>query len=135
MSQIDDLLQKVKGLDLNIVKNQSYPGHLAIEDRDQDQRPGCFPHFDIGITWHNKAEPAAPDNTGPADLKISRLDEDAVIAKNDLWFFGSDSDEQIDLNLRYNSDLYKKATMEKLITDFLHICNDAVNDQTRFVLS
>jgi hypothetical protein len=121
---IDDLLKKVKGVVLNIFRNQSYPDH-----------PHGVSLFDIGITWQNKAEPDTPDSTGPAALKISQQDEDRVIAKNDLWFYGSASDVQIDLTIKYNSDLYKKATMEKLKTDFLQICNDVVNDPKRLVLS
>ncbi|HUB61295.1 MAG TPA: hypothetical protein VL978_11355, partial [Puia sp.] len=69
----------------------------------------------------------SPD-TGWDGIKIDHIDNEGTVAINDLWFYGSESGGCIGFRIRYNADLYKRETIEKLRSDLLGICKAVTDD-------
>ena len=119
---IEDLLKRVKQATLNIYKYQLYSFDLIIEDLNIERKPNRSPLFDIGITWQNQMEMNISGEVNFKGLTISQLEEDCIVAKHDIWFYGSEIDDCLDFRLRYNTDLYKPETISKIKEDFVKIC-------------
>jgi iturin family lipopeptide synthetase A len=119
---VSSLIQKVKKASLDVFKYQLYSFDLIIEDLNIERKPNRSPLFDVGITWQNQMAMNISDSVEFRDITITQLEEDCVIAKHDLWFYGSEMNGCIGFRLRYNTDLYEKETIEKLRMDFLKIC-------------
>ncbi|QXV63885.1 amino acid adenylation domain-containing protein [Mucilaginibacter sp. 21P] len=125
---IDMLIEKVKRSTLDVYKYQLYSFNRIISDLDIERKPNRSPIFDIGITWQNQMEMNISAQTDFKGLKISQLEEECTIAKHDLWFYGSELNECFGFRLRYNTDLYKKETIERVRNDFVKICEIMTED-------
>jgi amino acid adenylation domain-containing protein len=112
-------LAAVKEEALNCYRNQDYPFDLMVEELELDRVLTQSPIFNVMLA-HNNAE-TRDNSLMMAGAKMSRYvhADDYNMSKFDLIFFMDEIDDQVWLQLEYNSDLFEHQTIERMAANFL----------------
>ncbi|MBL0743068.1 non-ribosomal peptide synthetase [Chryseolinea lacunae] len=124
---MENLVRRVRDNILDVYKYQQYSFDLIVEDLDIKRKSNQSPLFDIGITWQNQMGMHSDGKAVFPGVDVEQLDEACSFSKHDVWFYGSESDSNISFRLRYNTDLYKPETMEKVRDNFILLTEQVVN--------
>ncbi len=133
-------LQTVKNNCIEAFSHQAYPFDLLVEDVVKLRDPSRHPLFDVLINVRLFERPASPD--GPhsfdQDLIIRNVDADkGEESKLDLRIVLQDLGDEMQIEIYYNTDLFKKerinvllGKLEKLITEIVSGPNRKIDDLT-----
>ncbi|AMP99731.1 Nonribosomal peptide synthetase [Pedobacter cryoconitis] len=112
------LLSKVKDVTLGAYQHQIYPFDELVNDLSLERDTSRHPLFDVMVVLQNVEKKFNQNEEGLNGLSVSGLEQsEEVNSKFDFTFFFSDNDNELNLNVVYNSQIYHKSTIEQL---FLH---------------
>lgn len=113
----EELLGKIRNNTLLAYEYQAYPFDRLIEEVQIDQGGRRSPLFDVLVLLQNYQAPAMQqEEVGPDENSI--VDEGAVAAKYDLTILFYEMGSRLRMELNYNSDIYDKRAMERLMLHF-----------------
>ncbi len=131
--QFTEVLEKVKHTSIKSFEHQSYPFDLLVNElnlgRDLDRNP-LFDVFLILNESQNQPKTGDGKSEHKSDaLAIGMLNDDKIIAKFDLSITFNRHNERITSGIVYNTDLFKSATIERLL-GYLNRVLDQIVDGT-----
>lgn len=118
------LLKKTQKTVLGAFEHQVYPFDRIVKDLELRRNPGRSPLFDVMFSWQNTNEESFhPSEEEFLQQKPDILTEDS---KYDLTFIFSDFQKGVFTSIKYNSDLFKKDTIEGFQTRFIKIVESII---------
>ena len=122
------LLKRVKQTTLDAYEHQSYPFDALIENLDLKKDISRSPLFDIWVVLQN-LDSQADESLNLGSLKVSTYeDREQATSQFDLSLIFSDSEEGLNLALKYNTDLFEKETIERFQTHLDQLLGAIVNN-------
>ncbi|MFZ6011103.1 MAG: condensation domain-containing protein [Bacteroidota bacterium] len=115
-----ELLAEVKRETVESFTHQTYPIDDLIEYFKIKKIDGRSPLSDIVILYLNSSSHSDPLDK-MVDVKISEVDLNTRINKFDLRIVFGETPEALNVKIDYNIDLYKKATIELLLSRLTRI--------------
>ncbi|MFM7855409.1 MAG: condensation domain-containing protein, partial [Flammeovirgaceae bacterium] len=113
-----ELLAAVKHDATNSYNHQMYPFDVLVEKLELSRDLSQSPLFNVMVA-HNNTEVREPQNLAEVNSQTATLDEDFSIAKFDLVFFLDHTGDYVYGELEYNSDLFKRDTAQRIVSNFL----------------
>jgi hypothetical protein len=104
-------LRRISQQVLHVHQHQHYPFDQLLLDVGVERSANRLPLFDIGFTWN---QTVLSGESNPVELAVATVKKNAVIAKRDIWFYGTFSDGIFDMAIEYNSDLFSDSRMSML---------------------
>lgn len=132
----EQLLLRVRDTTLAAYEHQLYPFDMLVNELVQDRVPGRMPVYDIFVLMQNFEDAFLPASTGRSstDHHYFQYVVEHKSCTLDLEFFFSEEDEQLCLNLNYNTDLFLKKQAYQLGMHFEQLCRHLfINRQQRIV--
>ena len=128
-SQVDgnesfiDLLQQVKQTNLEAYQHSDVPFEKVVEAVLNERDPSRSPVFQVMLVFNN-----TPKASGivAGDLVISEVENDVPVSKFDFTFFVSERNGQLFIKAEYNKELFKKETMQGMLSHFIGLLNSVV---------
>ncbi len=122
------LLAVVKEETLACYRNQDYPYDRLVEELELDRDLSQSPLFNVMLA-HNNAETQDSSLT-MKNVQMTRYihADDYNMSKFDLIFFMDEIDDQVWLQLEYNSDLFVRPTIERMAEIFLTLVGNVTGD-------
>ncbi|MBA4053913.1 MAG: hypothetical protein C0490_04300, partial [Marivirga sp.] len=119
-----NFLSKVKNRTLLCFENQSYPYEELIGNLQLARNISRNPLFDVMLVFQNfeQAELIIPG------LKLTPYDNGHSISKFDLTLEVVESDEELNLNFEYSTELFHEKTIERFIEYFQRIVAEVTKD-------
>lgn len=116
------LLDQQKQLLLKVFEFQSFPFEKLIEELNVKRNPSRSPLFDVMLVLQNTGD-WNDDSTGAiaADLKLERIALPSRIAKYDLTFSFLEAEDNLVLDLEFNTDLFKEETVKKMTSRLVRL--------------
>jgi len=116
------LLAIVKQVTLGAYEHQAYPFDDLIEVLQPERDISRSPLFDVMVVLQDAGDGQGRRTITPEGLIVKHA-EQAVskISKFDLIFMFAEIGEEIQFSIQYNSDIYKKQTIEKLAAHLLQL--------------
>ncbi|MBF0551276.1 MAG: amino acid adenylation domain-containing protein, partial [Deltaproteobacteria bacterium] len=105
-----EVLERVKQTMTEAFDHQVYPFDILVDELDLDKDVSRPPIFDVGVTLQTNDRLALNLDK----IKISDFEHDWDISKIDLLFTFTEMDTQLRLDLTYNTDLFKEATIRRM---------------------
>jgi len=115
----ESFLKKVKETTLKAYNYQSYPFDKLIEDAKLETDLSRNPLFDIFLILQN-TENVIIKSIGD-HLTVNTLEIENKTSKFDLLFNFVESDENLELSIVYNTDLYDTFYVEQMTVHFEHL--------------
>jgi len=106
-----EALQTTKHNTLNAFRNQDLPFEKLVEELQPDRVMSYSPVFQVLFVLEHSAKSANTFSTLQADAIMVKSDT----AKFDLSLFVSDSGNDLQCTFEYNTDLFKAATIERML--------------------
>lgn len=103
------IFQKVKNKLIEGIKHQSYPMDMILNDLNVNQQASRNPIFDVMFTFQNISNYSTDEENGIKTTEIK--DEGECMVKFDLDITMVESNNQIELMIKYNTDVYEKETI------------------------
>lgn len=125
-SPFSDFLTSVRTNTLEAYQHQPYPFDHLVTDLNIKRDFSRSPLFDIGFTWQNTQGLLNKDSGKLGDLKVEAYDQNFKQVKADFWVEGEEDDGLIKFVFSYLTDLYKKETVEGIISDLREIIRKVV---------
>jgi len=110
-----DLLAKVKQVATDAYSHQDYPFDKLVEELNLQRDLSRTPLFDVMVILQNY-EPVSFDL--PNISVQSFMDDASVTSKFDLNLMFEEIEQQIGVWVEYNTDLFKRATIEQFAENF-----------------
>jgi len=120
-----NLIKTIKETVLNCFDNQSYPFDVLLEDLNQGKDLSRSPLFDIMLTLNEY------EGINENSIKEGQFNEEKTISKYDLLFEFDLFENNLQCRFTYNTDLFEKPDIEKLIEDFKNLLNKVSENQTQ----
>ncbi len=121
------LLEKVKQVTLDAYKHQIYPFDELIEDLPIQWDMSHSPLFDIMVLLQDDEAPASGATQNLGDLQVSGYSSgDHIVSKFDLTFAFGETAEGLQLNIEYNTDIYREATVKQLADHLEQLLQQAI---------
>ncbi|RFM33506.1 non-ribosomal peptide synthase/polyketide synthase [Chitinophaga silvisoli] len=121
------LFQQVKEVTMAAYSHQVYPFDELVSELDFQRDPARSPLFDVMVVLANtKISNNNSTEEYPEEIKISGDRRwERVISKFDLTFnFAEVSEGRIHLSLEYNSDIYDRSTIERMLLHFKQLLGE-----------
>ena len=112
-----DILKAVKQTTLDAYSHQDTPFEKLVEELSPDRNMSYSPLFQIMMTLQNIPD----ENINIGDLKTSPFEIESEISKFDLSLNLEESENILQGSFEYNTDLFKKDTISRLIKYYLRI--------------
>jgi amino acid adenylation domain-containing protein len=128
---VEEFLGEVKENALNAYENQVYPfGELIKHVWDEKDR-SRNPLFDAMLNVQNLDTTGSGEESGLAVLQIIPYQDDSYkVSKLDLTLTAVEKEDKILFALEYCTKLFKKETMQRLISSFKKISAAVARDKT-----
>ncbi|MCP4150286.1 MAG: amino acid adenylation domain-containing protein, partial [bacterium] len=122
------MLARVKQEALASYRYQDYPFDLLVERLELERDMSQSPLFNVMIA-HNNTETMDPGQ-GMKGLEPVKFpySEDFNMSKFDLTFFIDENGSTITTRIEYNSDLFDRATVERMATNYLNLLDKATTE-------
>lgn len=116
-----DFLNEIKNTTIDAFSNESYPYDKLIDELDLERRPDRTPLFDVAIVFQN------PDKKRLhiPNFQIKPFNRADGVAKYDLTFTFEKDKDALNLEIEYNSDLYRKERIDSMIDHFKTLISSA----------
>jgi amino acid adenylation domain-containing protein len=124
------LLARVKEIALGAYAHQDLPFEKLVEALNPERDVSHSPVFQVMFGMQNVPRDAPALN----GLSITRVPLPSVTAKFDLTLFISETATGLNCWLEYNTDLFEKATVSRMLRHFEHLLEMIVTDPNRPIL-
>ena len=122
-----ELLRRVRELTLEAYTHQDLPFDKLVEVLNPGRDLSVAPLFQVKIIIQN--HPA--EVLKISDLELSRLSQEAGVARFDFVFNVSDTREGVGGTVEYNTDLFDAATIKRMVGHFRNLLASAVANPER----
>lgn len=124
-----EFLTEVKERTLDVYDNQDYSFDELVVDLGLQGASGRNPLFDTVFTM-NPADKAAKTGTGNPGFKFQPYGDGSKFAKFELYFDATESNETINILLRYSTQLFKPSTIQNIAKYYTEIVTQVVENLT-----
>ncbi|MBD2120465.1 amino acid adenylation domain-containing protein [Trichocoleus sp. FACHB-262] len=122
------LLARVRQVTVDAYAHQDLPFNTLVETLNPDRTSGRSPLFQVKFVLQNAPMPPL---TLPG-LTVTSLEEiDTHTATLDLFFALSETEQGLTGAIEYNTDLFKSATVQRLLGHFQHLLEQVVANPDR----
>jgi len=118
-----DLLQSVKDTTLGAYEHQDVPFEKVVEAVVKDRDMSRSPLFQVMLVLLNTPEIT---ELRLGDLELSEWGFDAQVSKFDITYFFTESPIGLQCSIEYSTDLYKAATIEKMMEHYQQLLKSVV---------
>jgi len=125
----EELIRQITTDTLESYKHQSYPFDHLMEDFKIKKEKNRSPLSDIVILYLNSTEESK--QTQMSDINISEINLATRINKFDLRIVLGESLESVQIKIDYNTDLYKRETIELLAKRIVIFINALIDNPTQ----
>ena len=122
-----ELLAQVRETALAAYAHQDLPFEQLVATLDLQRDLSHGPLFQVMFDFINVATPA----TQLGDLSLSLVEVDRGAAQFDLTLVAADTRASQQLSFEYDTDLYERATVERMLAELLCLLQDAVANPSR----
>ncbi len=124
-----DLLDQIKQRTSGAFSNQMYPFDHLVDQLNLKRDISRSPLFDFMISLQN-TEVGQRDVVTMHGLEIHDIDPgDAATSKYDMTFHFSELNDNLIFNLEYNTDIYEKSAVNRLMEQFDILLGSVVHNQ------
>ncbi|MCK4765346.1 MAG: amino acid adenylation domain-containing protein [Candidatus Aminicenantes bacterium] len=124
---LKELLAEVKKETLECYRHQDYPFNLLVERLDLDRDISQSPLFNVMIAHNNTETEDEALRMGGVDLEPYIHSSDFNMSVFDLILFIEEGKGELYGSLMYNSDLFERSTVQRLIENFLFLVENTVS--------
>ncbi|MEJ2418786.1 MAG: amino acid adenylation domain-containing protein, partial [Exilibacterium sp.] len=117
-----ELLSAVRQITLDAYTHQDIPFEYLVEALQPERNTGYSPLFQVMFALQN----VPVREYRFADVSLSPVDFDYVVAKFDLTLYLEESGEGLTGVLEYNTDLFKRTTIQKLTDHYQRLLHHVV---------
>lgn len=117
------LLQKVKQVTLQAFEHQLYPFDRLVEELHLKRDMSRSPLFDVSMILQNQHDRNEDHN----DSTLEVTDKGTTASKFDLSFEFWEGTDDLRMNLEFNTDIYEKREMTRLMEHFNNLLNALIN--------
>ena len=113
------LLQRIREVTLGAYEHQAYPFDELVDALNLQRDMSRSPLFDVMMVLQNAQMNSHKPQEGLSGLTVSGYQEGGyVISKFDLSFYFTEAEEQLQVGIEYNSDIFHKNTIARLADHF-----------------
>ena len=123
------LLNKVKSVVLEGFENQAYPFDQLIDDLKSYREPSRSPLFDVFIAIQNDAIEVTSSNIKNIEVSKPKWNSHNT-SKFDLTFVLTERDNGLNCSIEFNTDLFKKESIDKIYHSFITILKGVVKNDS-----
>ncbi|SHL03955.1 non-ribosomal peptide synthetase [Flavobacterium chilense] len=120
------LYNKIKENTLKALENQIYPFDRLVEDLDIAKNTSRNPVFDIMLILQNTGDKSEESTPKYESKTIEEFAE--VVSKFDLEIIFKEVDEDLMLQINYNTDIYDNDTIKDLVINFKLLLTALINN-------
>ncbi|MBD0260297.1 MAG: AMP-binding protein, partial [Cytophagales bacterium] len=124
-----DLLAEVKQTTLEAFEHKMYPFDQLVEELDLKRDWSRSPLFDVWVVLQN-TNFTGPRLPQPAGLSVGAFERDVRVSLHDLSFNFHESDT-LRGTIVYNSHLFARDTIGRMVTHLLNLLTAVANDSRR----
>jgi amino acid adenylation domain-containing protein/non-ribosomal peptide synthase protein (TIGR01720 family) len=122
-----ELLEEVKEVTLGAFAHQGYPFEEVVENLHLQHDRSRNPLFDVLVILQNTGLHTAEQRQEAGGLKVSvHKGADVQVSKFDLTIAFVEAAEGLQITVEYNSDIYNKATVERIAAHLERLIGAAV---------
>jgi amino acid adenylation domain-containing protein len=125
-----ELLRRVREVVLGAQSHQDLPFEKLVEELRPERDPSRSPLFQVMFVLQTAPRQLPAPRTG---LRMAPLDVEGGTAQFDLVFIVSEAGGQQTCHCKYNTDLFDRSTMLRLLGHFARLLRGAVADPGRRV--
>jgi hypothetical protein len=118
------LLKRVKICVVSAFNHQDYPFDLLVTDLKIKRESKMLELFNYGFTWNATSR----SKMESLDFEVNVFETDYNISQTDMWFHGHESAENIEIALNYDSQLFKKSTINNMIVELESLIHQFVKN-------
>lgn len=123
------LLGDVKKMTLDAFSHQMYPFDALLGELDLPDHPNRNPLFDVMVALQNIDIYSSGAYQAPENLMVTRYNKaENRISTFDLTFDFFENEEEIMLNIEYNSDLFFRKTVENMAANLDKVAAAVLRD-------
>ncbi|KAA3617202.1 MAG: amino acid adenylation domain-containing protein [Calditrichaeota bacterium] len=111
----EDLLKNVREFTLGAYAHQDVPFEQLVDELQNERIMSHSPLFQVMFVLQNTAQ---QENAPAGNLQIEPLGADAKVSKFDLTLSMIELPDMLAAELEYNTDLFKKETVERMLGHF-----------------
>ncbi|MFM7853396.1 MAG: non-ribosomal peptide synthetase, partial [Flammeovirgaceae bacterium] len=106
-------------------RHGAYPFDVLVEELDLPGTLSHAPIFDILIAYHSSMESGGPEAAFHG-LRTTTHHDEGEVSKYDLTFNFGQTDGGIEMTIEYNTDLYRKETIERICDHYRELVRSVV---------
>jgi hypothetical protein len=122
-----ELLDHVRDVTLSGYEHQAYPFASLIKELNFERDPARPPLISAGLTLQN-LNPSTSATGDELGFKVSHFSQELKTSEYDLWFLFSEKDDELTANVNYNTDIFRRETIEliwsRLVSVFVQVTDD-----------
>jgi amino acid adenylation domain-containing protein len=118
---------KVKSSALDAYEHQSYPFDQVVENLDLVRDPSRNAVFDVMLSLQNTGDKVAGIELSNEQIQ-NTVDHGSDVAKYDLELVCEEVGAHLNINLQYNTDLYDRDMIERLIGHYKVLLHNLVEE-------
>ncbi|MCP4348351.1 MAG: amino acid adenylation domain-containing protein [Desulfobacterales bacterium] len=127
--RFENLLADVKKTTIQAYDHQLYPFDRLVEELDIQRDVSRAPIFDVMLVLQNN-EASEPELT---DFEISNFEYETVSSQFDLTMIFTEDDKNLFFDMNYNTDLFRKDTIERMGTHFEEIVKSILEHENQTI--
>jgi tyrocidine synthetase III len=121
-NSFNDLLEHIKNITLDAYEHQVYPFDQLVDELSVHRDISRSAVFDVMIILQNTGKAAANEAPLPGPLAISAYDSAAYLtSKFDLTFNFAEINQELQVGIEYNTDIYSKEMIERMAACLLKL--------------
>jgi amino acid adenylation domain-containing protein/FkbM family methyltransferase len=124
----DSFLDKVRNTTVEAYSHQAYPFDLLVDQVDKKRDTSRSPIFDVMVLFRSK-EFTLSEIDKMSGLDIESYPSTLGVSKFDLTFVFVEGENNIELAIEYNSDLFDQVTIDTLAIHFQAIADRLLSDR------
>lgn len=122
--RFEQLLQQTKKNTLTAFQHQIFPFDELVKEVKQNRQPNRSPIFDVEVELNRSLE----IDSEMTNIEITQIEKPERMCFYDLIFTFNESSSGIQLLIRYNSDLFRQESIQKLGSRFQKILGAVVRE-------
>jgi len=129
--QFKQFLSNVRETVLNAFDNQDYPFDILVEELKINRDSNRSPVFDVMMVFQNFQDIEIKSTLD--DLEIKYIKKDYVVNKYDLYLDIFEMTDQIEIEIEFRPELFKKETILRMKEHFLNILESISRSTDQFI--